>query len=53
MANILNRRPGILDFYVQEKLGDSLMAEGKYVEAINAYLTAETSPGSGGKSNLD
>jgi soluble lytic murein transglycosylase len=40
-----NRRPGILDDYVQEKLGDELALEGNFIEAINAYLAAEASPG--------
>jgi soluble lytic murein transglycosylase len=41
----LNRRPGVLDYYVQEKLGDALFAANNYGEAINAYIAAETSPG--------
>jgi len=41
----LDRRPGVLDYYVQEKLGDSLFSAGNYSEAINAYLAAEAAPG--------
>jgi len=41
----LDRRPGLLDYYVQEKLGDSLAGTQQYGEAINAYLAAEASPG--------
>jgi soluble lytic murein transglycosylase len=41
----LNRRPGILDSYVQEKRGDALAASGNQLDAINAYLAAEADPG--------
>lgn len=44
-ARYLNRRPGILDSYVQEKRGDALAKGGNYIEAINAYLAAEADPG--------
>lgn len=41
----LDRRPGVLDYYIYEKLGDSLFAVNNYGEAINAYIAAESSPG--------
>lgn len=41
----LERRPGILDFHVQEKVGDAYIAQNLFTEGINAYITAETSPG--------
>ena len=44
-ARYLNRRPGILNSYVQEKMGDMLVKSGQPVEAINAYLAAEADPG--------
>ncbi|MEI8131270.1 MAG: tetratricopeptide repeat protein [Leptolinea sp.] len=44
-ARYLNRRPGILDSFVQEKMGDALADSGKPGEAIKAYLAAEADPG--------
>ncbi len=41
----LNRRPGILDFYVLEKIGDAQIAQNQFIEGINAYFAAESSPG--------
>jgi soluble lytic murein transglycosylase len=36
----LSIRPGVIDFYVYEYLGDSLFKEGKYIDAISAYHAA-------------
>ncbi len=41
----LDRRPGLLDFYVRERMGDALIAQSQYIEGINAYLAASSSPG--------
>lgn len=50
----LDRRPGVLDYYVQEKLGDALIAASNYGEGINAYISAEASPGfTGSPINVD
>jgi soluble lytic murein transglycosylase len=44
-SRYLNRRPGVLDSYVQEKRGDALAQSGNNIEAINAYLAAEADSG--------
>jgi soluble lytic murein transglycosylase len=37
-------RPGVIDEYVQERLGDAYNAAGNYSEAITAYKTAVAAP---------
>jgi soluble lytic murein transglycosylase len=36
----LNFRPGLIDFYVYERIGDNFLQVENYQEAINAYLNA-------------
>jgi soluble lytic murein transglycosylase len=40
----LNLRPGRIDSYVQEKIGDSFSASGDYSSALSAYQAALKSP---------
>jgi soluble lytic murein transglycosylase len=40
----LTSRPGILDSFVQERLGDAYNAAGNFVEAISAYKKALAAP---------
>ncbi len=44
----LDLRPGILDSFAQERLGDALFAAGSYTEAIAAFKSAITAPHIGG-----
>lgn len=42
--NYLALRPGVLDAYAYEYLGDAFFANGEYVNALNAYKSASLSP---------
>jgi soluble lytic murein transglycosylase len=43
-ARYLERRPGVLNFYVQEKRADALFTAGNYLDAVNVYLAAASDP---------
>ena len=42
--NYLTLRPGVLDVYVYEYLGNAFFESGDYVNALNAYKSASLSP---------
>ena len=43
-TSYLAKRPGVLDSFVQERLGDALISAGNYVDAISAFKTALAAP---------
>ena len=49
----LSRRPGIIDTYAQERLGDALTAAGNYTDAITAYRAAFNAPHLGDGESLE
>jgi soluble lytic murein transglycosylase len=49
----LNLQSGVLDDYVQERIGDALIAQGSYLDALNAYRAAQQFPAPGDRTSLE
>jgi soluble lytic murein transglycosylase len=51
-STYLKLRPGILDSFVEERLGNAYNSAGKFIDAISAYKTALASPHIGDDTSL-